>query len=82
MCRLKEPKLKEMFAEKFKERYYRNENWGSLKKKLSGVIREVCGYIKGKPRRVKTWWWDREVDVAVSRKRDLFIYLLFGKENY
>ena len=52
------------------------------KKKLSGVIREVCGYIKGKPRRVKTWWWDREVDVAVSRKRDLFIYLLFGKENY
>ena len=33
---------------------------------------EVCSYTKGKPRYFETWWWNKNVDVAVRRKRELF----------
>ena len=36
------------------------------------VASEVCGYTKGKPRHSETWWWNKDVDVAVRRKRELF----------
>ena len=35
------------------------------------VTSEVCGYTKGKPRHFETWW-NKDVDVAVCRKRELF----------
>ena len=40
--------------------------------KLLDVASEVCGYTKDKPRHFETWWWNRDVDVAVCRKRELF----------
>ena len=43
-----------------------------MKSKLLDVEREVCGYTKGKPRHFETWWWNKDVDVAVCRKRELF----------
>ena len=36
------------------------------------VVSEVCGYTKDKPRHFETWWWNKDVDVAVCRKRKLF----------
>ena len=48
------------------------ENWCGLKRKLLDVTSEVCGYTKGKPRHFETWWWNKDVDVAVCRKRELF----------
>ena len=36
------------------------------------VAGEVCGYTKGKPRHSETWWWNKDVHVAVRRKRELF----------
>ena len=33
---------------------------------------EVCGYTKGKPRYFERWWWNKDVDVALCRKRELF----------
>ena len=36
------------------------------------VASEVCGYTKGKPGRFGTCWWNKDVDVAVCRKRELF----------
>ena len=49
-----------------------NEDWYDLKSKLLDVAGEVCGYTKGKPRHSETWWWNKDVDVAVHRKRELF----------
>ena len=48
------------------------ENWCGLKRKLLDVTSEVCGYTKGKLRHFETWWWNKDVDVAVCRKRELF----------
>ena len=49
-----------------------NEDWYDLKSKLLDVASEVCGYTKGKPRHFETWWWNKDVDVTVRRKRELF----------
>ena len=43
-----------------------------LRRKLLDVAGEVCGNTKGKPRHLETWWWNKDVDVAVCRKRELF----------
>ena len=48
-----------------------NEDWCGLKKKLLDVVSEVYGFTKGKPRHFETWWWNKDVDVAVCRKREL-----------
>ena len=36
---------------------------------------EACGYTKGKPRHFETWRWNKDVDVAVCKKIELFSYL-------
>ena len=43
-----------------------------LKRKLLDVASEVCGYTKDKPRHFETWWWNKDVDVVVCSKRELF----------
>ena len=48
-----------------------NEDWCGLKRKLLDVASEVCGYTKGKPRYFEMWWWNKEVDLAVLRKKDI-----------
>ena len=64
--------MKEEFAEGVNNKSDGNEDWCGLKKKLIDVASEVCGYTKGKPRHLETWCWDKDVDVAVCRKRELF----------
>ena len=49
-----------------------NEDCCGLKRKLLDVTSEVCGYIKDKPRHFETWWLNKDVNMAVCRKRELF----------
>ena len=42
-----------------------------MENKLLDVASEVCGYTKGKPMHFETWWWNKDVGVAVRRKREL-----------
>ena len=53
-------------------RGYGHEDWYGLKRNLLDVVSEVCGYTKGKPRHFEGLWWNKDVDVAVFRKRELF----------
>ena len=43
-----------------------------FEKKSLDVASEVCGYTKDKPKHFETWWRNKDVDVAVCRKRELF----------
>ena len=70
--RLRESVVKEEFAEGVNKKCDGNEVWCGLKRKLLDVASEVCGYPKGKPRNFETWWWNKDVDVAVCRRRELF----------
>ena len=67
--------MKEGFAEGVNDKYG-NKDWCGLKRKLLHVASEVCGYTKGKPRHFETWWWNKDVHVAVCRKIES--YLRFG----
>ena len=61
--------MKEEFAEGVNNKCDGNEDWCGSERKLLDVAREVCDYTKGKPRQFKTWWWNKDVNVAVCRKR-------------
>ena len=64
--------MKEQFAERVNNKCDIIEDWCGLKRNLLDVASEVCGYTKGKPRHFEMWWWDKDEDVAVCRKRELF----------
>ena len=71
--REREREVKEEFAEGvINSKCDGNEDWCGLKRKLLDVASEICSYTKGKPRYFETWWWNKDVDVAVCRKRELF----------
>ena len=70
--KVRESEVKKEFAEGVNNKCDGNEDWCDLKRKLLDVASEVCGYTKGKPRYFETWWWNKDVHVAVCRKRDLF----------
>ena len=72
LWRLRESELREEFADWVNNKCDGNEDWYDLKSKLLDNAGEVCGYTKGKPRYSETWWWNKDVDVAVCRKRELF----------
>ena len=69
---MREWELKEEFTDGVNNKCDGNEDWYDLKSKLLNVAGEVCGYTKGKPRYSETRWWNKDVDVAVCRKRELF----------
>ena len=64
--------MKEEFSEEVNSKCDGNDDFYDLKKMLSDVASEICGYTNGKPRHFKTWCWNQDVDVAVCRKRKLF----------
>ena len=35
-------------------------------------VGEVCGWTKGPPRHLETWWWDDEVGKRIDEKRKKF----------
>ena len=61
--------MKEKLAEWVNDKCDGDEDWCGLKKKLLDVTSEVWGYTTGKPGLFETWWWHKEVDVAVCRKK-------------
>ena len=72
LWRLRESEVKEEFAEWVNNKYHSNGNWCGLKKKLSDVASGVWGYTKCKSRHFETWWWNKDVDVAACKKREIF----------
>ena len=72
LWRLRVSEVKEEFAEGVNNKCDGNEDWCGLKRKLLDVASEVCGYSKGKPRHFETWLRNKDVDMAVCRKRELF----------
>ena len=72
LWRLRESEVKEELAEGVNNKCDGNGDWCGLKRKLLDVASEVCGYTKGKLRHFETWWWNKNVDVGVCRKRKLF----------
>ena len=72
LWRLRESNVKEKFAEGVNNKCDGYEDCCGLKMKLLDVASEVCGYTKGKPRHFETYCWNKDVDVAVCRKRGLF----------
>ena len=69
---MRESEVKEEFAEGINNKCDGNEHQCGLKRKLLDVASKVCGYTKNKPRHFETWLWDKDVDVAVCRAKDLF----------
>ena len=45
------------------------ENWAKLKTGLLKTTEEVCGTTKPHRWRRETWWWNKEVDDAITAKR-------------
>ena len=69
--RLTKSEVKEKFAERVNNICDGNEDSYGLKRKLLDVASEIWDYTKGKPKYSETWWWNKNVDVAVCRKREL-----------
>ena len=45
---------------------------GELNNRLVEVAKEVCGTTKGGARHKETWWWNRDVEEAVSKKKEYY----------
>ena len=72
LWRLRESEVKEEFAEGVNNKCDTNEDWCGLQRKLLDVASEVCVYTRSKPRHFEMWWGNKDVNVAVCRKRELF----------
>ena len=48
------------------------EIWAKLKTGLLKTTEEVCGTTKPHRWRRETWWWNKEVDDAITAKRQAF----------
>ena len=55
------------------------EIWGKLKTGLLKTTEEVCGTTKPHRWRRETWWWNKEVDDAITAKRKAFKAWKAGK---
>ena len=58
-----------------KEEFAEEVNNNVMVMKIGAVVdvaSEVCGYTKGKPRHFETRCWNKDVNVAVCRKRELY----------
>ena len=49
-----------------------NDNWLFLKKNLLSTSKHVCEVSSKVPWKKQTWWWNSEVDAAVTEKRKFF----------
>jgi len=78
--KLREPGMKEHFAEVVREKCEGESEgddsvegiWKGFKRCLLEGSDEVCGRTKRPGVHVETWWWNKEVDVAVQEKREMF----------
>ena len=49
-----------------------NDNWLFLKKNPLSTSKHVCGVSSKVPWKKQMWWWNSEVDAAVTEKRKFF----------
>ena len=59
--------------------FHRLEIWAKLKTGLQKTTEEVCGTTKPHRWRRETWWWNKEVDDAITAKRQAFKAWKAGK---
>ena len=55
------------------------EIWAKLKTGLLKTTEELCGTTKAHRWRCETWWWNKEVDDAITAKRQAFKAWKAGK---
>ena len=46
-----------------------NVVWEKTRDCLLNAVSEACGWTKGPPRHVQTWWWNEEVEKKVNEKK-------------
>ena len=46
------------------------ETWSDLKSALITASENCCGWTKCRPKQRVTWWWNDQVDAAISAKRE------------
>ena len=49
-----------------------NVVWVKTRDCLLNAASEACGWTKGPPRDVQTWWWGEEVEKKVNEKKSKF----------
>jgi len=47
--------------------------WKGLKDCLLQTSDQVCGRSKGAARHKETWWWNKDIEIAVKEKRRLYV---------
>ena len=52
------------------------QKWLLMKETWIKGSKQVCGMTKGPPRHKETWWWNRDVEKAVAKRRVCCCYLL------
>ena len=67
--------IKTKFSEKMEVLYEKCDEQNAWLKYKSSVLKaaeEVCGTSKGRPQHGETWWWNQDVQKAISEKRKSF----------
>ena len=67
--------IKTKFSEKMEVLYEKCDEQNAWLKYNSSVLKaaeEVCGTSKGRPQHGETWWWNQDVQKAISEKRKSF----------
>ena len=86
--KLRDPQTCSLFQEVFKAHVpaveteaatTTEEIWAKLKTGLLKTTEEVCGTTKPHRWRRETWWWNKEVDDAITAKRQAFKAWKAGK---
>ena len=50
----------------------RNEGWVELLEIKINIAGEDRGYTKERPRKFELWWWNKNMEIAVDKKGELF----------
>ena len=67
--------IKTKFSKKIEVLYEKCDEqnaWLKYKSSVLKAAKEVCGTSKGKPQHGETWWWNQDVQKAISKKRKSF----------
>ena len=67
--------IKTKFSEKMEVLYEKCDEqnaWFKYKSSVLKAAEEVCGTSKGRPQHGETWWWNQDVQKAISERRKSF----------
>ena len=75
MWKLLNEDIKTKFSEKMEvlhEKCDEQNAWLKYKSSVLKAAEEVCGTSKNRPQHGETWWWNQDVQKAISEKRKIF----------